>query len=193
MFNLPITMGAGVVIAVVVGVASALADLPGSLGLTSGGGHTVQASTITSIEDAQEHVPFDIVKPGYIPEGYELRDLTLIHSPGSGGKVTEDNPLEVIGVMLSYANLAKSTADFTDTFFIEQFNGQRTPNYKVGNAGKNRQESIRGFGTDVWHGTNMDGRGQVILVWSDTDQGVIFNMAGYLTDEETIKVARSLH
>ena len=31
------------------------------------------------------------------------------------------------------------------------------------------------------------------LVWSDTDWGVIFNMAGYLTDEETIRVARSLH
>ena len=86
MFNLPIMVGAGVVIAAVVGMASALADLPGSLGLTGSDGHTVQASTTTSIDDVQEHVPFDIVKPDDIPEGYELRHITLIHSPESGGK-----------------------------------------------------------------------------------------------------------
>ena len=106
--------------------------------------------------------------------------------------MTDDNPLEVIGVMLGYVSPSKSRSDFTDTFIIEQFEGQRTSNYQVANAEKNRTESVRGLDTDVWHGTSMSGKPQVILVWSDTDRGVIFNMAGYLTEEETIRVANSL-
>ena len=87
MFNLPKMMVAGVVIATVLGVVSALAGLPGSLGLTDGNEHTVQASSnVTSIEEAQVHVPFDIIEPNYIPEGYGLRYITLIHSPESGGR-----------------------------------------------------------------------------------------------------------
>ena len=135
---------------------------------------------------------YHIIKPNYIPEGYELRYITLIHSPETGGKVTEDNPREVIGVMLGYISPSKSSSDFTDTFIIEQFEGQRTSNYQIANAEKDRTESIRGFGTDVWNGTSMSGKPRVILVWPDTDQGVIFNMAGYLTEEETIRVASSL-
>ena len=173
-------------------MASALTDLTGSLGLT-GGVNTVQSSNISSIEEAQKHVPFDILEPSNVPEGYELRHITLIPSPESGGRVTESNPLKIIGVMLSYVSSAKSTTDFTGTFVIEQFKGQRTSSYQVGNGEKNRSESIRGFDTDVWRGTNMDNKAQAILVWSDTDRGLIFNMAGYLTEDEIISVAQSLN
>ena len=54
------------------------------------------------------------------------------------------------------------------------------------------EESIRGYNTDVWSGTNVNNVAQTILVWEDTEIGIRYTLATYLPLDEARAVAASL-
>lgn len=70
--------------------------------------------------------------------------------------------------------------------------GSKGGRYDIGDAGKASVESIIDYSTDVWDGRNVDNVAQTILVWEDTDPGVGYAMATYLSLSEARAVAAAL-
>ena len=70
--------------------------------------------------------------------------------------------------------------------------GSKNCVYSIGHASKMGEESIRGYNTDVWSGTNVNNVAQTILVWEDTEIGVRYTLATYLPLDEARAVAASL-
>ena len=59
-------------------------------------------------------------------------------------------------------------------------------------AQKEPDEGIGGFEADVWRAWNISGEEIIVLIWEDASRGVRFEMSGFVSKEEMLRVARSL-
>ena len=149
-------------------------------------------SRYPSIEDAQAQVPFKMIQPTNLPSGYELQEIVLLESPTEGGLATEANPLRVTGATLIYRNTQAGEVPSPAIIYFEQVLGRKVADFSVIGGTKDRVESVRGFDTDVWEASNIDGDSQILLAWEDSEKGIYYDMLTFLSDKETLLIARSL-
>lgn len=88
-------------------------------------------------------VPFDVLRPGTLPEGYELASRELVRK-GQSGSLTEEQAQEVTGVVLQYLETETAPGAQKGTIFIEQKLGSKNSGSEIAHASKTGQESIRG-------------------------------------------------
>lgn len=136
-------------------------------------------------------VPFSVLEPQSLPDGYELAQRDLL-SRGQSGSLTDEQAREVTGVVMVYLETETAAGAQKGTVLLEQKLGRKNSGYSIGHASKTGEESIRGFNTDVWDGRNVNDVAQTILVWEDTDIGVRYTLATYLPLDEARAVAASL-
>lgn len=162
---------------------------------TLDGGSTLDDSQWAGIPQTDNplptEVPFSVLEPESLPEGYELAQRELLRR-GQSGALTDKQAQEVTGVVLVYLESDTAAGAQKGTILLEQKLGSKNSGYSIGHASKTGEEAIRGYNTDVWDGRNVNDVAQTILVWEDTDIGVRYTMATYLPLDEARAVAASL-
>ena len=136
-------------------------------------------------------VPFDVLEPGSLPEGYELAHQALIRR-GQNGALTDEQAQEVTGVVQIYLESEPEAGTQMGTILLEQRLGTKFDGYEIAHASKTGTETIRGFSTDVWDARNINDVPQVIFVWEDADLETYYTMVTYLSLAEARTVAASL-
>ena len=116
---------------------------------------------------------------------------TLVESPANGGRVSEANPIVVNGIALYYEDTSQEGALTRDAIFFEQFLGEKYSGCQVRNGTKASEPTILEREADMWSVSHPKGT-QTALVWENTDDGILYNMVTYLSQQETLAVARSL-
>ena len=146
---------------------------------------------IMTLEEAREVVPFQILTPEYLPEGYEPEEFVAVKKgPESGGREALSKPFVVKGVSINYLKVVGPSGSRRESISIEQEVGGRPPG-SVGGAEKASVEDIGGLSADVWKGEMMTGAALVAVFWVDPSRGVGTSIASGASVEETLRVARS--
>ena len=97
----------------------------------------------------------------------------------------------VSGVMLTYRERNLPPDSLGLPIHIEQTLG-RKGEIIVDPAEREPNEDIGGFEADVWRARNLSGQEIVVLIWEDASRGVRFDMSGFVSKEDMLRVARSL-
>ena len=141
---------------------------------------------VTTLEEARKQAPFQILIPQDLPQGYELKEVGLVTRLAQGGREAIGMPRQVSGVSLLY-----SKDGSTDVLLIEQSLGDIAEGYEVGGARKIASLNVQGLYLDVWRGANALGKEVFTVMGGDVSRGVLFHMASFLSEYETLRTAAS--
>ena len=146
---------------------------------------------IMTLEEAREVVPFQVLTPEYLPEGYEPEEFVAVKKgPESGGREALSKPFVVKGVSINYLKVVGPSGSHRESISIEQEVGGKPPRW-VGGAEKAGAEDIGGLSVDVWKGELMTGAAFVAVFWVEPSRGVGTSIMSAASVEETLRVARS--
>ena len=136
-------------------------------------------------------VPFQILTPEYLPEGYEPEEfVAVVKGPAQGGREALSQPFVVLGVNTRYFDPSGTPPSIRKGIFVEQHLLIGRP--KDAGGVKIGVEDIGGFEADVWHAKTLGGDDLVLVFWRDASRGVGFHVISFASKDETLRVARSL-
>lgn len=143
-----------------------------------------------TLEEARKVVPFQILTPEYLPEGYESEEfVAVIKGPAPGGREALSKPLVVWGVNAHYSRAGATSPSDGKLIFVEQHLYIGRP-VDAGGV-KLGVEDIGGLEADVWLDKNLAGDEIVSVAWEDSSRGVGVNITSLASKDETLRVARS--
>ena len=111
---------------------------------------------IMTLEEAGAVVPFQILTPEYLPEGYEPEEfVAVVKGPAQGGREALSQPFVVLGVNTRYFDPSGTPPSIRKGIFVEQHIFIGRP--KSAGGVKIGVEDIGGFEADVWQDKTLGG------------------------------------
>ena len=146
---------------------------------------------VTGVKSVQELLPFDILTPTYLPSGYGVGQVSVQTRPKLvGGRVAFDEPPEPFGVVINYTTEEGIVPG--KMVLLEQSLGTVSPEDVMANGVKEDVVKLQGLDADLWKVQPASGLEMVALRWEDPVRGIVFDVTSFLSEDETLKIARSL-
>ncbi|MDE2939950.1 MAG: DUF4367 domain-containing protein [Chloroflexota bacterium] len=141
-------------------------------------------------------MPFGILTPGYLPEGYQADEYKgeqyAMLLEGFQQRRRGEAPVRLIrGVSLTYYDRTPPADTVRHVIQFEQTLGRKGETI-VDPGEREPNEDIGGFEADVWRAWNLSGEEIIVLIWEDAFRGVRFEISGFVSKEEMLRIARSL-
>ena len=139
-----------------------------------------------TLEEARGVVPFSVEPPEYLPQGWLPEPLVTVLLQPAG----EGEPYRPVGIRQHYRPVVPKSAGRQRVISLEQSLLNRNPVHAEGNK---RVVPLGTRWADVWETTDAAGNPLVFVAWEELGNGTASLLLSTESEEETMKVAWSVH